>query len=78
MGKGPFEAAKLAKAHGKNVIVLAGSVSNTESLEGIDAVFSIVSGPCSLAKAMEKETAYQNLKRTAAQIFRLIASVRGK
>ena len=78
MGKGPFEAAKLAKAHGKKVIVLAGSVFNTESLEGIDAVFSIVSGPCSLEKAMEKETAHKNLKRTAAQIFRLIASVRGK
>ena len=78
MGKGPFEAAKLAKAHGKNVIVLAGSVSDADLFDGIDAVFPIVSGPCALEKAMEKETAYQNLKRTAAQIFRLIDSVRGE
>ena len=78
MGKGPFEAARLAKAHGKTVLVLAGSVSHTESIgvSGIDAVFPIVSGPCSLAQAMEKETARQNLIRTAEQIFRLIQAVK--
>ncbi len=77
MGKAPFAAAEMAKAYGKTVIVLAGSVSHTESLGacGIDAVFPIVSGPCSLAKAMERETAYRNLKRTACQLFRLIGSV---
>ena len=78
MGKGPFEAARLAKAYGKNTVVLAGSVSDTEFYDGIDAVFPIIPAPCSLAKAMEKETAYQNLKRTAEQVFRLICAVRGK
>ena len=80
MGKGPFEAARLAKANGKHVIVLAGSVSHTESLGecGIDAVFPIVPAPCSLARAMEKETARQNLKRTAEQIFRLLGITWGK
>ena len=77
MGKAPFEAARLAKLHGKIAVVLAGSVSHTEKIGavGIDAVFPIVSAPCSLVQAMEKENAYQNLKRTAEQIFRLISSV---
>lgn len=76
MGKAPFEAAKLAKAYGKTVIVLAGSVLPTEGIDvkGIDAVFPIVSAPCSLTQAMEKENAYTNLKRTAEQVFRLIGA----
>lgn len=80
MGKGPFEAAKLAKRHGKPVVILAGSVSYTEfvSEHGIDGVFPIVPSPCSLEEAMEKETACRNLRRTAEQLFRLIASVRGQ
>ena len=80
MGKGPFEAAKLAKRYGKPVVILAGSVSYTEfvSEHGIDGVFPIVPSPCSLEEAMEKETACRNLRRTAEQLFRLIASVRGQ
>jgi len=78
MGKGPFEAARLAKAHGKTAVVLAGSVSHTEdgALDGVDAVFPIVHAPCALAQAMEKETARRNLMRTAEQIFRLIGALR--
>ena len=80
MGKGPFEAAQLAKLYGKQVIVLAGSVSNTDSIgeSGITAAFSIVPSPCSLAQAMEEETARHNLKQTAEQIFRLIGAMWGK
>ncbi len=80
MGKAPFEAAKLAKANGKTVVVLAGSVSHGELIgeSVVDAVFPIVDAPCSLAQAMEKENARQNLKRTAEQVFRLIGAVKEK
>ena len=78
MGKGPFEVAALAKAHGKRTVVLAGSVSYTEAVDAIDAVFPIVPAPCSLAQAMEKENARRNLTRTAEQVFRLIGAIVGK
>ena len=80
MGKAPFEAAKLAKRHGKTVVILAGSVSYTEFVnkDKIDGIFPIVSSPCSLEEAMDKEMTCRNLKRTAEQIFHLITSVQGK
>lgn len=73
-GKAPWGVSKLAKKYGKRVIALCGSLG--ESLEGlntyIDGYFPIVSGPCTLYEAMDKFTAYENLKRTAKQLINLL------
>ena len=75
MGKAPVEAARIAKKYGKKVIVFAGAVSDS-ACQGddsvIDAFFSIVSGPCTLAEAMDKEQARKNMSRAAEQAFRLL------
>jgi glycerate kinase len=74
MGKAPVEAAKIAKKYGKTVVAFAGSVSDS-ACQGddsvIDAFFPIVSGPCTLAEAMDKEQARKNMSRAAEQAFRL-------
>jgi glycerate kinase len=74
MGKAPVEAARIAKKYGKKVIVFAGAVSDS-ACQGddsvIDAFFPIVSGPCTLAEAMDKEQARKNMSRAAEQAFRL-------
>ncbi|MBQ3235353.1 MAG: glycerate kinase [Clostridia bacterium] len=74
MGKAPIGVAKLAKKYGKKVVAFCGAIGDgAESLNelGIDAFFSIVNSPCSLEKAMQKEVAFENLKNTAKQVFRL-------
>lgn len=75
MGKAPIGVAKLAKKHGKRVIVFAGCV--TEDAEecnnhGIDAFFPIVRGITTLEEALDRENAYKNLTAAAYQVFRLI------
>ena len=74
MGKTPIGVARLAKKHGKPVIALAGSVSS-DAREcnkcGIDAFFSILNSPASLAEAMEPEIASRNLTLAAEQALRL-------
>ena len=81
MGKAPVEAAKLAKKYGKKVIAFAGSVSDS-ACQGensvIDASFPIVSGPCTLGDAMDKDRARNNMKRTAEQAFRLLKAFWGE
>ncbi len=75
MGKAPAGVAALAKKHGKPVLALAGSVTaDAPSCNacGIDAFFPVLSAPCSLSEAMEPQTARQNIRCTAAQVFRLI------
>ena len=74
MGKAPVEAARLAKRYGKRVIAFAGSVGDfvEEGDRLIDAFFPIVSGPCTLDEAMDKETACRNTARAAEQAFRLL------
>ncbi|MCR5755900.1 MAG: glycerate kinase [Acetatifactor sp.] len=75
MGKTPFGVAQIAKKFGKPVIALAGAVgSDTETLNdnGIDAFFPIVDCARTLEEAMDKTVAYENLKRTAEQVMRLI------
>lgn len=75
MGKVPAGIAALAKRNGCMVIALAGSVKAGAccNKNGIDACFSIQKGAVSLQEAMQKENAYNNLKDTTEQIFRLIA-----
>ena len=75
MGKAPVGVAKVAKKYGKPVIAFSGAVTRDAGLcnqHGIDAFFPIVRTPCSLKDAMDVGNAYENLKNTAEQAFRLI------
>ena len=75
MGKGPIGVAKLAKKHGIKVLAFAGTVTEEAikcNEEGIDAYFSIVNGPMSLEKSMDKEVARKNMVNTVEQVFNLI------
>ena len=75
MGKAPIGVAKTAKKHGKPVIAFSGSVSKDAILcnaHGIDAFFPIVKSPCTLEYAMDTQNAYQNLKDTTEQVFRVL------
>jgi glycerate kinase len=74
MGKAPVGVAMLAKKYGKPVIAVAGTVKSDANLThqyGIDAFFPILRKPCQLSEAMETKNAYQNLKQTSEEIFRL-------
>ena len=78
MGKAPVGVAKLAKKHGKPVIAFSGCVTEGArecNLHGIDAFFPILQTVCSLEDAMRVEQAFQNLKNTAEQAFRLLRYV---
>lgn len=75
MGKTPAGVARLAKRCGKPVIALGGGVTDGAAVchdIGIDAMFPVVRGVCSLEDAMTPETAKHNIAATAEQIFRLI------
>lgn len=75
MGKAPVGVATLAKKYGKPVIAFCGSFTDDAyklSDYGIDSFFSILNKPCSLEEAMKTENAYNNLKTTSCQVFRLI------
>ncbi|MEK4149504.1 glycerate kinase [Robertmurraya sp. FSL W8-0741] len=74
MGKAPAGIATLAKERGIPVIALAGDITDGQrSLydSGITAYFTIVGGPVTLEKALEREVARENLTRTAEQIGRV-------
>lgn len=73
MGKALQGIVELAKEAGIPVIALGGSIEETEQLNnlGFTSVFSIQSGPVALQDAMKKETALNNLSRTAIQIIRV-------
>lgn len=75
MGKAPIGVAKLAKKHGKKVIAFSGCVTDDAEIcndYGIDAFFSILRGVVSLEEALDPANAYDNLKATAYQVFRLL------
>lgn len=79
MGKAPLGIAEIAGKYGIPVIALAGGVTEEASVlneRGITAYFPIVSGPLSLAQAMNPEEAKSNVRRTAEQLFRLIQAMR--
>ncbi len=78
MGKAPICAAREAKMHGCVVIGLAGSVTPDAVAchEFIDAIFPILPSPCSLADALDKRNAADNLSRTAEEIGRLLIAGR--
>ena len=75
MGKAPIGVAKLAKKYDKKVIAFSGCLGEGVeacNAKGIDAYFPILQKPCSVEEAMTYDNAYQNLKATAKQVFRLI------
>ena len=79
MGKAPIGVARLAKKYKKTVIALVGSLASDAGLchgEGIDAFFPILRAPCSLAKAMNPETAKKNTALAAEEAFRLIRAAK--
>jgi glycerate kinase len=61
------------KRHHIPVIAIGGTVEETDALieQGFKAVFPIQPGPVSLAQAMDKTFAFNQIKRTAEQIARL-------
>ena len=79
MGKAPVGVAQLAKRYHKPVVALAGCVTSdatTCHVQGIDAFFPVLPGPCSLDQAMEPDTTRANLAATAQQVFRLFQAGR--
>ena len=73
-GKTPVGVARWAKRHELPVIALCGSIgAGAEGVHkvGIDALFTVVPGVCTLDEAMAEAAA--NLERTAAQIARTLA-----
>ena len=79
MGKCPSAVARLGKAAGVPVVALCGSVGEKaffSSSSDIDAVFPILSEPCTLTEAMDPAVAKRNIRRTTAQICRLIRAVK--
>lgn len=76
MGKAPIGVAKLAKRYGKPVIAFSGCVTDQAEVcneHGIDAFFPILRGVVTLEEALNPDNAYQNLKATAYQAFRLLS-----
>ncbi len=77
MGKAPVGVAKIAKKHGKIVIAISGSVDGSGAENDlIDAYFTALREPCTLAQAMDKDYATNNLTLAARQIFRLVKRVK--
>lgn len=75
MGKAPIGVARLAKKYYKKVIAFSGCVTEDAEIcnqHGIDAFFPILRGITTLEEALEPDYAYQNLKATAYQVFRLL------
>ena len=70
MGKVPSGIQKEAQKQNIPVIVIAGSIEDTEKMNraGFQGVFSITPGPVSLEKAMEPEFAKANIRRTVSQV----------
>ena len=81
MGKAPVGVAARAKARGIPVIAFSGCVGGgAEAVNacGIDAFFPILRRICTEQEAMDKTTAYENLKATARQVFMLMRAMGAK
>lgn len=75
LGKAPVGVAKLAKKYGKKVIAFCGCASFDAEIcnqYGIDAFFPILREVTTIEDALDKDYAYNNLKATAYQVFRLL------
>lgn len=79
MGKAPLGVAELAQKHNIPVIALAGGITEETAVLnklGITSYFSILNQPMTLEEAMDSKVAYNNLRATTNQLFRLIQAVR--
>ena len=76
-GKAPSGVAKLAKKLNPKILTvgLGGSVADISDDAGLDACFAILRAPMTLADAMKKNIAAENISATTEQIIRLINSV---
>ena len=75
MGKAPIGVAKLAKKYGKKVIAFSGCVAKDAEVcndHGIDAFFPVLRQVTTLEEALNPQNAYENLTKTAGQVFRLL------
>lgn len=80
MGKAPVGIAKIAKKYNKTVIAFSGCVTpDAEILSeyGIDAYFPILRSVTTLEEAIDEKNAFENLRATVVQVFRLIKEIRG-
>ncbi len=80
MGKAPVGVAALAKKYQKPVLAFGGGVTAEATAcraQGIDALFSIVRGACTLQEAMEPHTARANMTATVEEVFRAMAVMGG-
>lgn len=77
MGKVPFGILEEARKQRIPVILLAGSVEDSDLLNqaGFQGVFSITPAPLPLERAMEPRFAQANIQRTAEQICRIIRTL---
>lgn len=78
MGKVPSGVLQEGRKAGIPVILIAGSVADTDVLNttGFQSVFSIQSGPVSFEKAMEPAYAAECLRRLTTQLVRTLAMQR--
>ena len=76
MGKALGGILKVANKHKKPVIVIGGSILDSNQLidAGFTAVLSIQPYPVSLNEAMDVKFASENITRTIKQIIRIIKS----
>ncbi len=74
MGKAPSGIAHVAKKYNLPVIAFSGCATKDASLcneHGIDGIFPIVRGACSLEEAMDINNAKENMADTAEQVMRI-------
>lgn len=74
MGKAPSGVLREATAQGIPTIAIGGAVQPCKELEqsGFTAVLPIVAGPVALEVAMQRDTAIENVHRTATQIAKIL------
>ena len=77
-GKAPSGVAKLAKKLNPKILTvgIGGSVADISDDAGLDAAFAILRSPMTLAEAMNKKIAAENISATVKQIVRLIKRAR--
>jgi glycerate kinase len=81
MGKVPASVAMEAGKYGVPVIALGGCIGEgAVRLNdcGVCAYFPILQKPCTIAEAMDRDTAAHNVRLTAEQAARLIRAMRTK
>lgn len=74
MGKAPSGVLREATAQGIPTIAIGGAVQPCAELNesGFAAVLPVVAGPVALEVAMQRDTAIENVRRTATQIARIL------